>query len=95
MTYATAVPGVWCAGESVKLGRVCIGASGYVLRAGAGCTRLDTMIAGCDAWAAPIARSACVLDGRAVAGMRIREIGRDICQLCAEVWDGTVMGNAI
>src|ERR1700692_120421 len=54
--------GVWCAGESGKLGRVCIGASGYALRAGARCARLDTMIAGCDAWAVPIAWNACAVD---------------------------------
>lgn len=95
MTWATAVPGVWCAGVSVKLGRLCVGAWAYVLRARARCVRLDKMIAGCDERAVLIARTACVHHGRAVAGMRDRKIGRNLSQVCTEVWDETVIGNAM
>jgi len=46
MTGTSLAPGVWCVIESVKLGRDSAGARGRVLRAGAGCTRPHTMIAG-------------------------------------------------
>ena len=96
MSCGPAVPGVWCAGEPMKLGRARIGAWGYVPRAGASCTRLDTMIEAFDAWAIPIVRAhAWSTRGRVVTGVRMRKIRRDTYKLCAEVWDETDIGNDV
>src|ERR1700722_950027 len=94
MTCGTAVPGVWWAGGPMKLGRVRIGTWGYVPRAGAGCTRMDTKIAGCVRGSYQLLRTrACLAGGR--PGHADPQDRAGYCKLWAEVWDESDIGNDV